>query len=54
MLQGDASPAALAQLTAYLSDGGQSALAQLSVENAEERVRNAAYLTMARPAFQLC
>jgi uncharacterized protein (DUF1800 family) len=53
MLQGDASPAALAQLTAYLGDGGQSALAQLSVENAEERVRNAAYLTMAMPAYQL-
>jgi uncharacterized protein (DUF1800 family) len=53
MLQGDVSPAATAQLVSYLSGTGQSALAELSVENADERVRNAAYLTMAMPAFQL-
>lgn len=53
MLQGDASPAAFSELSRYLLDGGQSALAQLSVENVEERVRNAAYLTMAMPAYQL-
>ncbi len=53
LLQGDASPAATAELVAYLSGAGQSALAQLSAENADERVRAAAYLTMAMPAYQL-
>ena len=53
MLQGDASPAAVAQLIAYLSGSGQAALGALSVENAEERVRSATYLTMAMPAYQL-
>ena len=53
MLQGDVSPASSAQLVAYLGGAGQSALAELSHENVDERVRNAAYLTMAMPAFQL-
>ena len=53
LLQGDVSPAAGAQLVAYLGGAGQSALAALSPENAEERVRAAAYLTMAMPAYQL-
>ena len=53
MLQGDASPAAAARLVAYLSGDDQSALAQLSVENVDERVRAATYLTMAMPAYQL-
>jgi uncharacterized protein (DUF1800 family) len=53
MLQGDVSPAAIAQLVAYLGGNGQSALAQLSPENVDERVRSAAYLTMAMPAYQL-
>jgi uncharacterized protein (DUF1800 family) len=53
MLQGDVSPASVAQLVAYLGGAGQSALAELSHENVDERVRNAAYLTMAMPAFQL-
>ncbi|MEO7038982.1 MAG: DUF1800 domain-containing protein [Candidatus Elarobacter sp.] len=53
MLQGDVSPAATAQLVAYLGGSGQAALAQLSPENVEQRVRNAAYLTMAMPAYQL-
>ncbi len=53
MLQGDVSPASIAQLVAYLGGAGQSALAELSHENVDERVRNAAYLTMAMPAFQL-
>jgi uncharacterized protein (DUF1800 family) len=53
MLQGDVSPAATAQLVSYLSGTGQSALSQLSLENADERVRTAAYLTMATPAYQL-
>jgi len=53
MLQGDVSPASVAQLVACLGGAGQTELAQLSVENADERVRNAAYLTMAMPAYQL-
>jgi uncharacterized protein (DUF1800 family) len=53
MLQGDVSPASVAQLVTYLGGAGQSALAELSHENVDERVRNAAYLTMAMPAFQL-
>jgi uncharacterized protein (DUF1800 family) len=53
MLQGDVSPAAGAQLISYLNGDGQSALAGLSIENADERVRRAAYLTMAMPAYQL-
>jgi uncharacterized protein (DUF1800 family) len=53
MLQGDVSPAAIAQLVAYLGGSGQSALPQLSPENVDERVRSAAYLTMAMPAYQL-
>jgi len=53
MLQGDCSRAAQGQLIAYLSGVGQTALAQLSVENIDERVRGAAYLTMAMPAYQL-
>ena len=53
LLQGDVSPAARAQLIAYLGGAGQAALAQLSGENVDERVRAAAYLTMAMPAYQL-
>jgi uncharacterized protein (DUF1800 family) len=53
MLQGDVSPAADAQLITYLDGDGQSALSGLSEENADERVRRAAYLTMAMPAYQL-
>jgi uncharacterized protein (DUF1800 family) len=53
MLQGDVSPASAQQLVTYLGGSGQSALAELSPENADERVRNAAYLTMAMPAYQL-
>ncbi len=53
MLQGDVSPASVAQLVGYLGGSGQAALAQLSPENADERVRSAAYLTMAMPAYQL-
>ena len=53
ILQGDASPAASARLTAYLDGTGTSADAALSVENFEERMRGAAYLTMAMPAYQL-
>jgi len=53
MLQGDVSPAAIGQLVAYLGGSGQAALAQLSPENVEQRVRSAVYLTMAMPAYQL-
>jgi uncharacterized protein (DUF1800 family) len=53
MLQGDVSPASVAQLIAYLGGRGQAELSQLSPENVDERVRNAAYLTMAMPAYQL-
>jgi hypothetical protein len=53
MLQGDCSRAAQGQLVSYLSGTGQTELAQLSVENIDERVRGAAYLTMAMPAYQL-
>jgi uncharacterized protein (DUF1800 family) len=53
LLQDDASPAACAQLTDYLNGAGTSALGMLSGENYQERVRGAAYLTMAMPAYQL-
>ena len=53
MLQNDVSPAAMAQLVAYLGGSGESALAQLSPENVDQRTRSAAYLTMAMPAYQL-
>jgi uncharacterized protein (DUF1800 family) len=53
ILQGDVSPAASAKLTDYLAGTGVSALAALSYENAGERVRGAAYLTMAMPGYQL-
>lgn len=49
----DASPAGIAQLTDYLNGVNTSALGMLSGENYEERVRGAAYLTMAMPAYQL-
>ena len=53
ILQGDVSPASTANLTGYLSGNNVSALAALSGENADQRVRGAAYLTMAMPAYQL-
>jgi uncharacterized protein (DUF1800 family) len=53
ILQGDVSPAASAKLDAYLGGAGVSALAALSYENAQERVRGATYLTMAMPGYQL-
>jgi hypothetical protein len=37
----------------YLSGSDQAALGMLSAENFDERVRGAAYLTMAMPAYQL-
>ena len=53
ILLGDASPAALLQLAGYLNGVNTSALGTLSAENYQERVRGAAYLTMAMPAYQL-
>jgi len=53
ILQGDASPAAVAKLDALLSGAGTSALAAFGPENYGERVSGAAYLVMAAPAFQL-
>jgi hypothetical protein len=53
ILQGDVSNAAAALLADYLGGAGTSALGSLSVENFEERMRSAAYLTMATPAYQL-
>jgi uncharacterized protein (DUF1800 family) len=53
ILQDDVSPASVTQLDAYLGGSGVSAPAGLSMENADERVRGAAYLTMAMPAYQL-
>ena len=53
ILLGDASPLALSQLAGYLNGDGTSALGTLSGENYQERVRGAAYLTMAMPAYQL-
>lgn len=53
ILQGDASPLAQAQVADYLNGLGTSALGALSGENYQERVRGAAYLTMAMPAYQL-
>jgi uncharacterized protein (DUF1800 family) len=53
ILQGDASASALADLAGYLDGGGTSTNTMLSGENFEERMRGAAYLTMAMPAYQL-
>jgi len=53
ILQGDASATSLANLQAYLNGRGTSANGALSGENYQERIRGAAYLTMAMPAYQL-
>jgi len=53
ILQGDASPSSLDDLEAYLDGRGTSANGLLSGENYDERIRGAAYLTMAMPAYQL-
>ena len=53
ILQGDASPAGFAKLDAYLDGKDTSADGALSGENFEERMRGAAYLVMAMPAYQL-
>ena len=53
ILQGDVSAASTERLVAYLNGDQTAALAMLSGENADERLRGAAYLTMAMPAYQL-
>lgn len=53
ILYDDASRSALSQIADYLNGAGTSALGMLSGENYQERVRGAAYLTMAMPAYQL-
>jgi uncharacterized protein (DUF1800 family) len=53
ILQGDASPSSVNGLQAYLDGSGTSTGTMLSGENFEERMRGAAYLTMAMPAYQL-
>jgi uncharacterized protein (DUF1800 family) len=53
ILQGDASPKSMADLEAYIDGKGTSADGTLSGENVDERMRGAAYLTMAMPAYQL-
>ena len=53
ILQGDASASSLAGLQGYLDGSGTSTGTMLSGENFEERMRGAAYLTMAMPAYQL-
>ncbi len=53
ILQGDASPASLARLQSYLDGSDTSANGKLSPENSAERIRGAAYLAMAMPAYQL-
>ena len=53
ILQNDVPTFGYEQLTGYLDGNSTSALKMLSVENIQERVRGAAYLTMAMPAYQL-
>lgn len=53
IVQGDASPASLAKLEAYLRGADTAANGALSGENFEQRMRGGAYLTMAMPAYQL-
>lgn len=53
ILQGDAAPSAIFELEGYLSGAGTAALPALSVENFDQRVRGAAYLAMATPAYEL-
>ena len=53
ILQGDASPKSVADLEAYIDGRGTAANGMLSGENVDERMRGAAYLTMAMPAYQL-
>lgn len=53
IVQGDASPASVGKIEAYLSGADAAANGALSVENFAGRMRGGAYLTMAMPAYQL-
>ncbi len=53
IVQGDASPASIGKLEAYLGGADSAALGALSGENFDQRMRGGAYLTMAMPAYQL-
>lgn len=53
ILQGDASAVAYERLVAYLSGTHATATGTFSGETLQERVRSAAYLAMATPAYQL-
>jgi uncharacterized protein (DUF1800 family) len=53
VLQDDVAPAALHEIDAFLSGTGSAALAELSVENFQQRSSGAVYLAMATPAYQL-
>ena len=53
LLQNDAPAQAYSQLVTYLNGANTSALKSLSAENYQERIRGAAYLAAAMPAYQL-
>ncbi|MEO9170606.1 MAG: DUF1800 domain-containing protein, partial [Candidatus Baltobacteraceae bacterium] len=53
LLQNDAPEQAYGQLVDYLNGSNTSALKSFSTENYQERVRGAAYLAAAMPAYQL-
>ena len=53
IVQGDASPASVSRLEAFLAGADTAANGALSGENFEQRMRGGAYLTMAMPAYQL-
>jgi uncharacterized protein (DUF1800 family) len=53
ILQGDAAPEAMEQLTGFLNGDDASAMPALSGENVVLRMRGGAYLTMTMPAYQL-
>ncbi|MBV9645861.1 MAG: DUF1800 domain-containing protein [Candidatus Eremiobacteraeota bacterium] len=54
ILHGDTSTASLGRLVSYLEGDETTANGAFSGENFAERIRGAAYLTMAMPAYQLC
>ncbi len=53
VLEGDVAPEALREIEAFLNGTGSAALAELSVENFQQRSSGAVYLAMATPAYQL-
>ncbi len=53
VLQGDLAPAGVERIVAYLNGADTAANGTFSGENYPERIRGAAYLAMATPAYQL-